>query len=128
MLNRLCEWFTRLMVVWIVLAGVAGYLIPDLLTPVKPHMNWLFAFTMLGIGLTLKPEDFTPIFTKPQLVVLGTLAQFAIMPALGFLIAKALRLEPDLAVGLILVGSSPGRWPPRSCPTLPRPTWPTPPP
>jgi BASS family bile acid:Na+ symporter len=70
-------------------------------------MEWLFALTMLGIGLVLKPEDFAPIFTKPHLVLLGTLAQFAIMPALGFFVAKLLRLEPDLALGVILCGAAP---------------------
>jgi len=108
MFNKLCEGITRLMVLWVILFGMFGYFYPSYLGALRPHVSWLFAFTMLGIGLAIKPQDFRPIVTQPQYILLGTLAQFAIMPLLGFLIAKALRLPPDLAVGVILVGSAPG--------------------
>ncbi len=64
--------------------------------------------TMAGIGVVLKVEDFLPIIKRPHWVLLGTVAQFSIMPLLGFLIAKALQLPPTLAIGIILVGSTPG--------------------
>lgn len=63
---------------------------------------------MLGIGAVLTPSDFRPIFRRPHLALLGTLAQFGIMPLTGFLIARALHLPPELALGFILVGSVPG--------------------
>jgi len=108
MFNKLCDLFTRLLVLWVILAGVVGYFFPGALVIFRPHIDWLFAFTMLGIGAVLTVEDFKPIFRKPQTVLLGTLAQFGIMPALGFLIAKLLNLPPDLALGVILVGAVPG--------------------
>ncbi len=107
MFGRLCDGVTRLLILWVLLAAVGGYIFPAYLTLLKPHMEWLFALTMLGIGLVLRPSDFAPIFTRPHLVLLGTLAQFAIMPALGFLVAKLLRLEPNLALGVILCGAAP---------------------
>ena len=102
------RWITRLMPVWVVLAGVVGYLCPPTLTIFEPIKDWLFAFTMLGIGIVLKSEDFLPILKAPHWVVMGTLAQFVIMPLLGFLIAKGLELPPDLAIGVIMVGAVPG--------------------
>ena len=108
MFNKLCDAATRLMVLWVILAGIYGYFSPGPLVTLKPYFGLMFAVTMLGIGLAIKPEDFRPIVTQPQYILLGTLAQFAIMPLLGFIIAKALRLPPDLAVGVILVGSAPG--------------------
>ncbi|MDD5506454.1 MAG: bile acid:sodium symporter family protein, partial [Candidatus Omnitrophica bacterium] len=99
---------TRLLVLWVIIAGITGYLYPPALVVFKPHLDWLFAFTMFGIGAILKTEDFKPVFKKPHFVLLGTLAQFGIMPALGFLIAKFLKLPPELALGVILAGSVPG--------------------
>jgi BASS family bile acid:Na+ symporter len=64
--------------------------------------------TMLGIGAVLNYEDFMPVFRRPHLALLGTFSQFLIMPLSAFLIARALRLPPALALGLILAGSVPG--------------------
>jgi BASS family bile acid:Na+ symporter len=108
MLNRLCAWFTRFLVVWVLAAVGLGYFFPKTLTVFKPYTDWLFACTMLGIGAVLTVKDFEPIVKKPYLVLLGTLAQFAIMPAAGFLVAKFLKLPPALALGLILTGAVPG--------------------
>ncbi len=105
---KILRWITRLMPVWVVLAGIVGYLHPPMLTIFEPIKDWLFAFTMLGIGIVLKSEDFLPILKAPHWVVMGTLAQFVIMPLLGFLIAKGLQLPPDLAIGVIMVGAVPG--------------------
>ena len=68
----------------------------------------MFFGTMLGIGCTMKFSDFRPLTRKPQLVLFGLAAQFIIMPGCGFLIAKALRLPPELFLGMILVGVVPG--------------------
>jgi len=100
--------FSRLMVLWVILAGVIGYFYPPALTIFKPYKDWFFMFTMAGIGVVLNIEDFIPIVKRPYWVLLGTIAQFAIMPLLGFLIAKGLQLPPNLAIGVILVGSTPG--------------------
>jgi BASS family bile acid:Na+ symporter len=106
--NKLFDWITRLLIIWVLAACAIGYIHPDALLLFKPYRDWLFSLTMLGIGLALNPQDFKPLVTQPRLVVLGTVAQFAIMPVLGFIVAKALRLPPDLALGVILVGSAPG--------------------
>lgn len=108
MLDNFLDRFTRLLVLWVVLAGAIGYFYPPALVAFKPYLDWMFALTMLGIGAVLNPQDFRPVFKRPQLVLLGTLAQFAIMPAVGFLVAKSLKLPPALALGVILAGSVPG--------------------
>jgi bile acid:Na+ symporter, BASS family len=47
------------------------------------------------------------IFRKPLAVFLGIAAQFVIMPVLALIIARAMNLAPNLAVGLILAGAVP---------------------
>ncbi len=96
------------MPLWVVVLGVFGYLYPPPLVWFKPHLEWMFFGTMLGIGCTMRFSDFRPLRKHPQVVLLGILAQFVIMPGCGFLIAKALRLPPELFLGMILVGVVPG--------------------
>jgi len=107
MLNKIFEKFAKLLVVWVVLAAVVGYLFPQVLVPLKPFTDWLFGFTMFGIGCLLSLSDFKPILEKPKLILLGTLAQFVIMPLLAVCIIKVLGLAPALAVGLILAAAVP---------------------
>lgn len=107
MLNKLLEKFSRLLVVWVVLAAGVAFVFPELFIPLKPFTDWLFAVTMFGIGCLLSTKDFVPIIQKPKLIFLGTLAQFVIMPLLAFLIIKLLKLPPALAVGLILAAAVP---------------------
>jgi len=107
MLNKLLDKFARLLVVWVVLAAVVGFVYPQVLTPLKPFTDWLFAITMFGIGCLLSLEDFKPIIKKPKIIFLGTAAQFIIMPLLAFCIIKFMRLSPVLAVGLILAAAVP---------------------
>lgn len=63
---------------------------------------------MLGMGLTLRFSDFMEVARQPRLVALGVAAQFLIMPAVGWIIARSFQLEAGLAVGLILVACCPG--------------------
>lgn len=107
MLSRTLEKFSRMLVVWVVLAAVVGFFLPGVLVPLKPYIDWLFAFTMFGIGCMLSAGDFAPVLQKPRLIVLGIAAQFVIMPLLAVMIIKILGLPPALAVGLILAAAVP---------------------
>ena len=108
MIKKIADKITSLLVVWVVSAVALGLVYPRAFIMLAPFKDYLFAVTMLGIGAVLRMDDFEPVFKSPRLVALGTLAQFAIMPALGFFIAKALRLAPELALGVILTGAVPG--------------------
>lgn len=63
---------------------------------------------MLGMGLTLSFEDVKRALLMPRAVVIGIIAQFAIMPFLGWSVATVFGLEDDLKLGLILVSCCPG--------------------
>jgi BASS family bile acid:Na+ symporter len=63
---------------------------------------------MLGMGITLTVDDFKAVLKKPRAVAAGLVAQYLIMPLLGWSIARLLQLETALAVGLILVSCCPG--------------------
>ena len=95
--------------VLVLLSAVAALLFPDTLSHLKPRLiNPLLGIIMFGMGLTLKPEDFRVVFSRPRDVLVGCLAQFTVMPLLAFALTRVFRLEEALAIGVILVGCCPG--------------------
>ncbi len=69
---------------------------------------WGLTIIMLGMGLTLTPADFRGITKMPRAVAIGFVAQYTIMPFLGWSMGRLCGLEPAFAVGLILVACCPG--------------------
>ena len=71
-------------------------------------INPLIQLIMFGMGATLSWKDFAAVAKSPKSVGIGVLAQFMIMPLIGFGLAKLSGLEPEVAAGIILVGCAPG--------------------
>lgn len=68
----------------------------------------LLGIVMFGMGLTLRLSDFKPVVRHPRQIIVGELAQFIIMPSVAWLLCRIFSLPPELALGVILVGCSPG--------------------
>jgi BASS family bile acid:Na+ symporter len=67
------------------------------------------AIIMFGLGLSLVLNDFKRIVTSPKAVLVGSITQLIVLPALGFGIAYfMLSSTPELAVGLIILAMCPG--------------------
>jgi BASS family bile acid:Na+ symporter len=62
---------------------------------------------MFGMGLTLSAADFRDVFRRPKDVAIGVVGHYLIMPGIAWVLAVALRLPPEIAVGVILVGCCP---------------------
>lgn len=108
-MKRFLDWFNNLYPVWLVALAVIAFLKPPMMLWFdKTWIFWSLAASMLGMGLTLSLADFKSIGQMPGSVALGFAAQYTVMPLAGWLTAKALGLEPGLAVGIILVASCPG--------------------
>jgi bile acid:Na+ symporter, BASS family len=63
---------------------------------------------MCSLGMTLTRADFRRVFTAPRGVAIGMLNLALISPLLAFAMAELFGLSPELAVGLVLLGASPG--------------------
>ena len=87
---------------------VAGLLVPGATASLAPQVPLLLGVIMFGMGLTLRAADFAVLGRRPRAVVVGVLAQYSVMPLLGWGVAEVLDLDPLLAVGMVLVGASPG--------------------
>ena len=94
--------------IFVVLIGVLGAVRPHLLTWVGPYIPWLLGLVMFGMGMTLTVEDFKAVDRRPWEVFIGAVAQFVIMPAVAWALVKVFALPPELAIGVILVGTCPG--------------------
>lgn len=71
-------------------------------------LQWVLALIMFGVALDMRKADFTRILRMPTAPLIGLLCQFLLMPALAFLILRAMQVAPSLALGMILVAACPG--------------------
>lgn len=67
----------------------------------------LLQLIMFGMGAALSWKDFSGVLQMPKGVLLGLVCQFSIMPLIGFGITKIFSFPPEVAAGIILVGSCP---------------------
>jgi BASS family bile acid:Na+ symporter len=84
-----------------------GFFAPQLFVAYKSWITPLLGVVMFGMGLTLSAADFREVFRRPKDVAIGVVGHYLIMPGIAWLLAIALRLPPDIAVGVILVGCCP---------------------
>lgn len=66
------------------------------------------AVIMIGLGLELTTGDFRRVADRPRGVAIGMANLLAVSPLLALLIAELYSLPAGLAVGLVLLGTSPG--------------------
>ena len=68
----------------------------------------LIQIIMFGMGTTLSVGDFGRVFKIPWPVLIGILLQFSVMPLAGYSIGRFFGFGPEVAAGVILIGSCPG--------------------
>ncbi|HEX5218024.1 MAG TPA: bile acid:sodium symporter family protein, partial [Verrucomicrobiae bacterium] len=97
---------------WIIVAVVAGMIYPSQLLKVGDfdlRNKWLILFivqaVMFGMGTQMKLSDFKGVAKMPFAVFIGVFGQFTIMPLVGWGLTKVLHFEPEIAAGIILIGS-----------------------
>jgi hypothetical protein len=76
-------------------------------------ITFLVAATMVFTGMTLTLDDFTEVLLSPSQVSMGCLCQFSLMPLIAAVLSRLLKLPPDIAAGMILLGSAPAPPPPQ---------------
>jgi bile acid:Na+ symporter, BASS family len=81
---------------------------PGLLSPFKSAIVPLLGIVMLGMGMTLRPENFLEILKRPRVIAIGLGLQFLLMPLTAFLVSYLFALPQSLMVGMVLLGSCPG--------------------
>ena len=80
--------------------NIGGYNLKGLIVP-------LLMIIMFGMGCSMSFSDFVGVIKMPKGVIIGIICQFTIMPFIGYGLATASGLPPEIAAGIILVGCSP---------------------
>ena len=106
-MQRYLAWFTNLYPVWTIAVAALGLMKPGTLVWFNPYVVAALGFVMFNMGLTLSVDDFRRLGKMPGSVAVGFTLHYTIMPLSGWLVARWLKLDPQLAVGLILVASCP---------------------
>ncbi len=89
-----------LVVIW-------AYFMPNAFLWAVPHTVLLLGVIMFGMGMTLHARDFKLIVQRPKEVLIGCTAHYTIMPLLAYALVLAFEMPPEIAVGMILLGSCP---------------------
>ncbi|XDD52429.1 bile acid:sodium symporter family protein [Leptospira sp. WS92.C1] len=108
-LQRIGEIGTLLFPVWVLSGSILSFFFPQWFTWFTgPWITYGLGITMLGMGITLLPQDFKDVFKTPVPVFIGVFLQYTVMPLSGWGIGILLDLPKPLATGLIVVSCCPG--------------------
>ena len=108
-LEKVSDFVGKYMAAIVIVVAALALFFPGTFSVVKTAwVNTLLGIVMFGMGLTLKPEDFKVVFSRPKDVVIGCVAQFTLMPFLAWALTQVFHLPTELAIGVILVGTCPG--------------------
>ena len=67
----------------------------------------LLQLIMFGMGTAMSFRDFVGVIKMPKAVGVGLICQFTIMPFVGVSLAMIFGFPPEIAAGIVLIGSSP---------------------
>ncbi|CAN5226945.1 bile acid:sodium symporter family protein [soil metagenome] len=79
---------------------VAGFQLSSLIVP-------LLQIIMFGMGTAMSLKDFNGVIKMPKPVFIGLACQFTIMPIVGLTLTIIFGFPPEIAAGVILIGSAP---------------------
>jgi BASS family bile acid:Na+ symporter len=108
-MKKICDFIARWMGGLVLLLVVLALLMPAPFAAIDQWViNPMLGLIMFGMGMTLSPQDFRIVFSRPKDVIIGCTAQFTVMPLLAWVLSWLFDLPPELALGVILVGCCPG--------------------
>ena len=71
-------------------------------------LNFAIAFIMFGVALKIKPQNFKDLVDTPRPIIVGSVCQYLLLPAITFALVMILRPSVGVALGMILVAACPG--------------------
>lgn len=97
---------------WVLTAVVAALIYPQTFLHVGSvdlRNKWIILLVvqtvMFGMGTQMSLRDLTGLGSEGYAVFIGSLLHFTIMPLVGYSLAVAARLPPEIAAGVVLIGS-----------------------
>lgn len=97
---------------WIISAVVAGMIFPEAFKSWggvnlrdKTLILVVIQLVMFGMGTHMSLKDFSGLASTGKGVLVGLFCHFSIMPLMGLLLTKVFHFDPEIAAGIILIGS-----------------------
>lgn len=97
---------------WIIAAVTAAMIFPQAFKSwggVNLREKWLILLVvqtvMFGMGTQMSLKDFAGVAKSPRGVLVGIVCHFSVMPLVGLALTKIFHFEPEIAAGIILIGS-----------------------
>lgn len=97
---------------WIIAAVTAAMIYPSSFLKVGDFSlrdKWLLLIivqlVMFGMGTQMSLKDFAGVVKSPRGVMIGIICHFSVMPLIGFALTQVFHFEPEIAAGIILIGS-----------------------
>lgn len=95
-LEKVSDFVGKYMAAIVIVVAALALLFPGTFSVVKTAwVNTLLGIVMFGMGLTLKPEDFKVVFSRPKDVIIGCIAQFTLMPFLAWALTQLFTCPPS---------------------------------
>lgn len=94
--------------VWVLIFSAYALIFPAPLVEMKSSIVPLLMAVMLGMGMTLRWQDFAGVLQRKSAVMLGVGIQFVVMPLAALGLSNVLNLSQELTIGLMLVGATAG--------------------
>lgn len=98
--------------IWVLAAVSVGFFFPQYFQKIG-HFKFtgfivpLIQLIMFTMGTEMSLKDFEGVIKTPKAVLIGLVSHFTIMPLVGFTLAKSFGFPPEIAAGVILMGSVP---------------------
>ena len=97
---------------WIIAAVTAAMIYPGAFQQwggVRLRDQWIMLLVvqtvMFGMGTQMSLKDFAGVAKAPRGVFVGIVCHFSVMPLVGLALTKIFHFEPEIAAGIILIGS-----------------------
>ena len=109
-LLSISRWLARYTSLFIILIAVIAFFVPDAFAWVQQgqRASIILGLIMLTMGCTLSTEDFRILLSRPVDILIGSVAQYTIMPLVAWTLANFFHLNSFMTAGIILVGCCPG--------------------
>lgn len=115
-MKQISDFLSQKASLFIILIAITTFEFPILFEWVKGDVQTIIlGIIMLSMGLTLTPQDFKALAKRPLDILIGSVAQFSIMPLVAYgltwLFSQVPAFAPystAMAIGIILVGCCPG--------------------
>ena len=89
-LLSISRWLARYTSAFIILIAIIAFFVPDAFAWVQQgqRASIILGLIMLTMGCTLSTEDFRILLSRPVDILIGSVAQYTIMPLVAWFLAR----------------------------------------